>query len=90
MQDLLYTFFQLCQYLFYDFYIYKKIIKKKQAPKILEDCERLKVSVRDYMLTNELKSTDMEEWYSALLETDTITLKDISRLRLDLVLESSY
>lgn len=48
------------------------------------------MNYRDYMLTNELKTTDMEEWYSALLETDTITLKDISRLRLDLVLESSY
>ena len=35
------------------FYIYKKIIKKKQAEKILEDCERLGVTVRDYMLAKE-------------------------------------
>jgi hypothetical protein len=35
------------------FYIYKKVVKKKEAAKILEDCERLKVSVRDYMLTKE-------------------------------------
>lgn len=35
------------------FYIYKKIIRKKQADKILEDCERLGVSVRDYMLAKE-------------------------------------
>ncbi len=35
------------------FYIYKKVIKKKQAEKILEDCERLGVSVRDYMLAKE-------------------------------------
>ena len=35
------------------FYIYKKIIKKKQADKILEDCERLGVSVRKYMLEKE-------------------------------------
>ncbi len=35
------------------FYIYKKIIKKKQAEKILEDCERLGVSVREYMLAKE-------------------------------------
>lgn len=35
------------------FYIYKKIIKKKQAEKILEECERLNVSVRDYMLAKE-------------------------------------
>lgn len=32
------------------FYIYKKVIKKKQALKILEECERLEVPVRDYML----------------------------------------
>lgn len=35
------------------FYIYKNIIKKNQAEKILEDCERLGVSVRDYMLAKE-------------------------------------
>lgn len=35
------------------FYVYKKIIKKKQADKILEDCKRLNVSVRDYMLAKE-------------------------------------
>ena len=42
------------------FYIYKKIIKKKQADKILEDCERLKVKVRDYMLAKEY-ATDVRE-----------------------------
>jgi type IV pilus assembly protein PilB len=42
------------------FYIYKKIIKKKQAEKILEDCERLGVSVRDYMLAKEY-TTDARE-----------------------------
>ena len=42
------------------FYIYKKIIKKKQADKILEDCERLKVKVRDYMLAKEYV-TDVRE-----------------------------
>ena len=35
------------------FYVYKKIIKKRQVPKILEDCERLKVSVKEYMLAKE-------------------------------------
>ena len=42
------------------FYIYKKVIKKKQADKILEDCERLKVKVRDYMLAKEYV-TDVRE-----------------------------
>ena len=42
------------------FYIYKNLIDKQQAAKILEDCERLKVSVRDYMLTKEYV-TETEE-----------------------------
>ena len=42
------------------FYIYKKVIKKKQAEKILEDSERLGVSVRDYMLAKEY-ATDIKE-----------------------------
>lgn len=36
-----------------NFYIYKKIIKKKDAPRILEDCERLGVAVQDYMISKE-------------------------------------
>ncbi len=36
-----------------NFYIYRKIIKKKQADKILEDSTRLGVSVREYMLAKE-------------------------------------
>ncbi|MBR2320818.1 MAG: type II/IV secretion system protein [Clostridia bacterium] len=42
------------------FYTYKKVIKKKQQDKILEDCARLHVNVRDYMLTKELV-TDTKE-----------------------------
>lgn len=42
------------------FYIYKQVIKKKEAEKILEDCERLGVSVRDYMLAKEY-TTEAEE-----------------------------
>lgn len=42
------------------FYVYKKVIKKKQAPKILEDCERLNVSVKEYMLAKEY-TTDAGE-----------------------------
>jgi len=42
------------------FYVYKKIIKKKQSLKILEDCERLNVSVREYMLAKEY-TTDVRE-----------------------------
>ena len=36
-----------------NFYIHKKIIKKKEAKRILDDCDRLKTSVREYMLAKE-------------------------------------
>ena len=42
------------------FYIYKKIIKKKEAEKILEDCERNNVTVQEYMLAKEY-TTDVKE-----------------------------
>ena len=42
------------------FYIQKRIVKKLQAEKILDECDRLKVSVRDYMLAKELV-TDVRE-----------------------------
>lgn len=42
------------------FYTHKKVIKKKQQDKILEDCARLHVSVREYMLAKELV-TDTRE-----------------------------
>lgn len=42
------------------FYVYKKIIKKKEADKILEDSARLAVSVQDYMLAKEY-TTDVGE-----------------------------
>ncbi|MBR4305001.1 MAG: hypothetical protein IKT81_06690, partial [Clostridia bacterium] len=42
------------------FYVYKKVIKKKQSEKILEDSSRLNVPVRDYMLAKEC-ATDVSE-----------------------------
>ena len=42
------------------FYTYKKIIKKKQQDKILQDCERLNVSVREYMLAKEYVNATQE------------------------------
>ena len=35
------------------FYIYHKLIKRKEADKILAECRRLNVSVRDYLLARE-------------------------------------
>lgn len=42
------------------FYIWKKVIRKKQSEKILEECERLKVSVQEYMLAKGY-ATDVRE-----------------------------
>ncbi len=35
------------------FYVYKKLLKKKEMPEILSECERLNVGVRDYLLAKE-------------------------------------
>ncbi len=44
------------------------------------------MNYRDYMITEELKAADQEEWYNAALEATTVTKKNISKLDLDLVL----
>ncbi len=42
------------------FYIYKKVIKKSQVEKIIEDCDRLGVFVRDYMIAKEYNTEEKE------------------------------
>ena len=41
---------------------------------------------RDYMISNELKNTAIEEWYNGVLETVTVTDKTYKRIETDLVL----
>ena len=36
------------------FYVYKKLIKRKKAPEILSECKAKRCSVRDYLLTQEV------------------------------------
>ena len=36
------------------FYIYKHLVRRKDADKILAECRRLGMSVRDYLLANEV------------------------------------
>ena len=69
------------------FYVYKKIIKRKQAEKILEDSERLGVSVRNYMLAKEYvtESTELpvlSEYYC--MPHVELDLLDIDRSLFDL------
>lgn len=44
------------------FYVYKKIIKKKDVEGILSECERLGISVREYLITKEYttETTELE------------------------------
>ena len=42
------------------FYIYKKIIKRKDVPQILSECERLNVGVRDYLIAKEIATETTE------------------------------
>lgn len=42
------------------FYIYKKLISRKDARKVLEECGKLNASVRDYMLAKEYMTEDTE------------------------------
>ncbi len=44
------------------------------------------LSYRDYMISEEMRAEDQEEWYQGVLETITTTQGDISKLNLDLVI----
>ncbi len=69
------------------FYIYKKLVKRKDAPEILSECERLQVGVRDYLLAKEVitDSMDLEaraEYYC--MPGVEIDMLDIDRSLFDL------
>lgn len=69
------------------FYIYKKLITKKEATDILEECKKLNSSVRDYMIAKEYitEQTELEalgEYYCMpYIEIDML---DIDRSLFDL------
>lgn len=63
------------------FYIYKKIINKKLADKIREDCKRLGVSVREYILAKEY--TTYEHELTALGEYYCLPYTEIDMLDID-------
>lgn len=63
------------------FYIYKKLVKKKDAEEILSECNRLKVGVRDYLLAKEV-ITETEE-LEALAEYYCMPYIEIDMLDID-------
>ena len=70
------TNFELLQ-----FYIYKHLIRRKDAEEILEECKRLKMTVRDYLLAKEMitENTELE----ALSEYYCMPCVEIDMLEID-------
>ena len=46
------------------------------------------MTYRDYMITNEMRAADQEEWYQGVLEPITTAVKDTSKMQLDIVLSA--
>ena len=46
------------------------------------------LSYRDFMITNEMRAADQEEWYNSTLEPITTAVSDTSKMNLDLVLSA--
>lgn len=63
------------------FYIYKKLVKRKDAEYILDECKRLNVGVRDYLLAKEAV-TETEE-LEALAEYYCMPCVEIDMLEID-------
>ena len=63
------------------FYVYKKLVKRKDSPEILEECERLNIGVRDYLLAKEVvtETTELE----ALAEYYCMPCVEIDMLDID-------
>lgn len=77
------TNFELLQ-----FYIYKKLIRRKDAEQILEECQKLNMSVRDYLLAKEYitETTELE----ALAEYYCMPCVEIDMLDIDKTLFDKF
>lgn len=47
------------------------------------------LSYRDYLITNDLRNSDMDEWYTDLIDSAVVTDGDTRYIRMDLVLNSA-
>ena len=63
------------------FYIYKHLVRRKDADAILEECQRLKISVRDYLLAKEIITETAE--LEALEEYYCMPSVEIDMLEID-------
>ena len=48
------------------------------------------LTYRDYMISEDLRSSAMEEWYEGVMETLTVTQGKTNRLNLNLVISSMF
>ena len=70
------------------FYVYKKIIKKKDIENILSECERLGISARDYLLTKEYTTGTTE--LEALAEYYCMPCIELEMLDIDKTLFDKF
>ena len=63
------------------FYVYKRLISRKETDKILEECRRLKMSVREYLLAKEMITETAE--LEALGEYFCLPSVEIDMLEID-------
>lgn len=48
------------------------------------------LTYRDYMITEDLRTAEMEEWYDAIFEAATITAVNTNRLNMDMIIGHSH
>ena len=48
------------------------------------------MTYRDYMISEEMKAADIEEWYNGAIEAVVAETKDLGKLELDLVLNPNH
>ena len=48
------------------------------------------LTYRDYMITEDLRTADVEKWYKDIIDKVTITAKDTGRINTDLIISSSF
>lgn len=48
------------------------------------------LTYRDYMITEDLRTADVEKWYKDIIDKVTITAKDTGRINTDLIMSNSF
>lgn len=65
-----------------------EVIETEDGVHILYFIGRTEQSYRDYLITNDLRSKTMEEWYQGIIDPIQAEVLDLSKIRTDLILQS--